>query len=310
MSEVAEKKLSDIAFIDSMIAHHEGAIFVATQSKELSKRPEIKQLSTDIITAQQKEIDTLYGWKLTWFSNARKVNERDVEKVNLGAFDEQFDLRFLNAMVMHHMDAVTMAKQIRTTTIRQELITLADAIITTQMREVEKMQQWQRTWYDSDHDYTYIKTLLAHHQGAIALLEQAQQQSRRPEIRQFAQTVIQGEKASIDELYQWKKNWYNDTALVPAKASTHLGEYDDQFDLRFLNALIPQLQDAVDMAKEMKVKTMRSDVESLTDTVQATIPGVIVQLQNWRKSWYNVDVTVTSVSWLTPAAGTQQEVEI
>ncbi|MFZ2544465.1 MAG: DUF305 domain-containing protein [Candidatus Saccharimonadales bacterium] len=44
----------DKAFISSMIAHHEGAIDMAKLSSKNAKHEEIKNLSTNIITAQEK----------------------------------------------------------------------------------------------------------------------------------------------------------------------------------------------------------------------------------------------------------------
>ncbi len=61
----------DKAFIEMMIAHHQGAIDMAYLSDARAKHDEIKQLSKDIITAQQKEIAEMNQWQQNWnYSNS------------------------------------------------------------------------------------------------------------------------------------------------------------------------------------------------------------------------------------------------
>lgn len=56
----------DKAFIEMMIAHHQGAIDMAKLSASRAKHDEIKQLSADIIAAQEKEISEMYQWQSMW----------------------------------------------------------------------------------------------------------------------------------------------------------------------------------------------------------------------------------------------------
>lgn len=56
----------DKAFISSMIAHHEGAVEMARLSAKNAKHEEIKNLSNDIITAQEKEIAEMKQWQMDW----------------------------------------------------------------------------------------------------------------------------------------------------------------------------------------------------------------------------------------------------
>ena len=60
---------------------------------------------------------------------------------------EPFDRAFIDMMIEHHQGAITMAEQIRQTTQRPELRSLADDIITAQTREIEQMRAWRTQWY-------------------------------------------------------------------------------------------------------------------------------------------------------------------
>ena len=155
----------DLRFIDGMTPHHEGAITMAQEALQKSTRPEIKQLAQAIIDAQQKEIAELKQWRTAWYPTASatpmmysadmghtmpmseemKSNMR--MDMNLGAADDQFDLRFINAMMPHHQGAVVMAKEALEKSDRPEIKKLAQDIISSQTQEIAQMQQWKKAWY-------------------------------------------------------------------------------------------------------------------------------------------------------------------
>lgn len=58
----------DAAFLQQMIAHHQGAIDMARLVLSTSTRPELVKFANDMITNQQKEIDTMVSWQKTWFA--------------------------------------------------------------------------------------------------------------------------------------------------------------------------------------------------------------------------------------------------
>lgn len=56
----------DKAFIEMMIAHHEGAVDMAELSENRAKHDEIKKLSREIIAAQEQEISDMRQWQRDW----------------------------------------------------------------------------------------------------------------------------------------------------------------------------------------------------------------------------------------------------
>lgn len=57
----------DKAFIGEMVVHHQGAIQMAQLALTNAKHQEIKDLANAIITAQNKEINTMLGWSKVWY---------------------------------------------------------------------------------------------------------------------------------------------------------------------------------------------------------------------------------------------------
>lgn len=65
----------DKAFIEMMIDHHEGAVSMAKLSDNHAKHEEVKQLSKEIIAAQEKEIADMKQWQKDWgYSSDEMMN--------------------------------------------------------------------------------------------------------------------------------------------------------------------------------------------------------------------------------------------
>jgi uncharacterized protein (DUF305 family) len=65
----------DKAFIEEMIMHHQGAIDMAKLAEKNAKHDEVKQLSKDIISAQEGEISEMRQWQMNWgYMNSGEMN--------------------------------------------------------------------------------------------------------------------------------------------------------------------------------------------------------------------------------------------
>lgn len=155
----------DLRFIDSMIPHHEGAVVMAKEAQQKSKRPEIQKLAAAIIKAQDKEIAQLKQWRTAWYPKAPStpmawhkelnhsmaMSEAQIKAMrmdmDLGPADADFDKRFLNAMLPHHEGAVVMAQDALAKSKRPEIQKLAQEIVSSQEAEIKQMKQWKQAWY-------------------------------------------------------------------------------------------------------------------------------------------------------------------
>jgi uncharacterized protein (DUF305 family) len=155
----------DLRFIDAMTPHHQGAVVMAKEAQQKSKRSEIKTLAADIINAQDKEIAQMKQWRKAWYPKASDMpmvysaqmghmmamspeqKKGMMMSKDLGAADADFDLRFINAMIPHHEGAVTMAQEVLGKTKRPEIKQMAEAILTSQQDEIKQMKDWRKTWY-------------------------------------------------------------------------------------------------------------------------------------------------------------------
>jgi uncharacterized protein (DUF305 family) len=58
----------DEEFLSEMIVHHQGAIDMAILAQTNAKRQEIKDLSNEIISAQETEIAQMKQWQMDWYA--------------------------------------------------------------------------------------------------------------------------------------------------------------------------------------------------------------------------------------------------
>ncbi|WP_317105467.1 DUF305 domain-containing protein [Chroococcidiopsis sp. SAG 2025] len=167
--------------------------------------------------------------------------------MDLGPADAYYDLRFIDAMRLHHRGAIAMAKEAQLKSKRPEIKKLASDIIVAQNREEnELLRKWRQQWYpqaskqpvayggkdkpvvpmtkqqqqsmsmmmdlgtaDPKFDLRFMDAMIAHHEGAVMMAQDASQKSKRPEIKQLANEIATSQQKEIAQMKQWRKAWYN-----------------------------------------------------------------------------------------------------
>ncbi|WP_218651802.1 DUF305 domain-containing protein [Nostoc sp. C052] len=160
---------------------------------------------------------------------------------------------------------------------------------------------------DANFDLRFIDAMIPHHQGAVEMANVAQQKSKRPEIKKLADNIIKSQNQEITQMKQWRQAWYPKAGDKPMaynsqmghmmemssdqmKAmmmSQDLGAADAEFDLRFINAMIPHHQGAVTMGQDALSKSKRPEIKKLAQEIVKAQEIEIKEMQQWRKAWYN-----------------------
>lgn len=159
---------------------------------------------------------------------------------------------------------------------------------------------------DANYDLRFIDAMTPHHQGAVEMAKEALTKSQHPEIKKLAQDIISAQNREINELKQWRQAWYPQAESTPMAHNAQtgqmmpmpqsqmqdmmmkgdLGAADAQFDLRFINAMIPHHESAITMAKDALSKSKRSQIKKLAQDIIASQQKEIDQMKQWRKAWY------------------------
>lgn len=186
------------------------------------------------------------GHQMTAHSS-EEVTPHDMTEMNLGSADTEFDLRFIDAMTLHHQGAIEMANQAVEKSSRAELRALAQEMIAAQQQEINQMQQWRRSWYanassepimyhaemqhsmpmsaevqasmkmnvdlgaaDANFDRRFINAMIPHHEGAVTMAQAALENSSRLEVKQLAEAILDAQQPEIDQMRQWRRSWYGE----------------------------------------------------------------------------------------------------
>ncbi len=153
-----------------MVPHHVDAVEMAELAETKTKRPAVKFLARDIITAQTQEIQQLQAidQRLT----AQGVEPADLvtaqghnmdmgttmpgmsvmSQAELDALSraDPFDRAFIDAMIPHHQMAILMARDVLARGADPEVRKIASAVIAAQSKEITQMNKWRRDWYGSE----------------------------------------------------------------------------------------------------------------------------------------------------------------
>ena len=147
----------DLQFLDTMIAHHEGAVVMAKGIEGKAQHAELNTLAKNIIADQEKEIAQMKKWREEWFKDKPPAINMEMAGMNdsmkgmdmkkLGSSTgNDLDLEFIKQMIPHHQGAVVMATEALQKSQKNDIKTLANGIIKAQNAEIKQMQDWQTAW--------------------------------------------------------------------------------------------------------------------------------------------------------------------
>jgi uncharacterized protein (DUF305 family) len=148
-------RYSDERFIDAMVPHHQGAVEMAQVALKNAEHEEVRQLSEDIVSAQEAEIEELKAIKQQEFGTSEVPMEMDAGEMKaMGMTDpdelankDPFDKAFIDAMIPHHRSAISMARLALEESDNAEIREIARNIVGAQKKEIAQMQEWRRKWY-------------------------------------------------------------------------------------------------------------------------------------------------------------------
>ena len=148
-----------------------------------------------------------------------------------------YDLQFIDTMIMHHEGAVDIAGPTRDKAHHAELLTMANGIVSSRTKEIERMKAWREKWFPgsprainidlpgmrdsmkemdfkqiamlfgNDYDLEFLKQMIPHHEGAVIMANEALQRSSRPEIKTIATAIIKAQEAEMKQMTEWQAAW-------------------------------------------------------------------------------------------------------
>ena len=199
-------------------------------------------------------IGLFIGGAFVWILATSAVNSNNTAMMQMMGMQgsrnmsvsKSLDAHFIEQMIPHHEDAITMAKLAQTKAQRQEVKELANNIIDSQGKEITQMKNWYKTWFgkdvpadnqvmnqhgmmgnsnsthmgmmgdtsdmtnleeSTDFDRTFVEEMIPHHQMAVMMATMLKNGTEKPEMKKLADDIIAAQTTEIDQMRQWLKNW-------------------------------------------------------------------------------------------------------
>jgi uncharacterized protein (DUF305 family) len=195
-------------------------------------------------------IGLLAGIILTWVFTSVAINNQNNGMMRMmGIRSPQarvnaIDQHFIEQMIPHHDDAITMANLAAQRAEHAEIKSLAQDIAKAQSSEITEMRQWYKDWFGrevpdtfasmghgmgsgsmhmgmmgsstdtknlesaSPFDKAFIEEMIPHHQMAVMMAQMLKNSTERPDMRKLADDIITAQNKEIEQMRAWYAQWY------------------------------------------------------------------------------------------------------
>jgi uncharacterized protein (DUF305 family) len=153
------------------------------------------------------------------------------------------------------------------------------------MREVHAMA-------DLKSEFDYMVRMIPHHREAVESARTLRDQTDRPEMVAFAETIIAAQTREIEQMDAWLAAWYPDRS-TEVDYTPMMREYSglsgNELDLAFLQDMIPHHMAAVMMSDQLlsQVNVEHSQLDELAARIRTVQTQEIRQMSLWMDRWIN-----------------------
>jgi len=140
-------------------------------------------------------------------------------------------------------------------------------------------------------EFEYLTTMIPHHEEAISAATILRDGTENPEMRAFAEQIIETQSAELSQMDAWLGTWYpeRDTAVNYTPIMRDLtGLRGDDLDQAFLEDMIPHHMAAVMMSQQVLSGDLaiNDGVEPFAETIRDTQRAEIMQMAGWLTEWF------------------------
>jgi len=149
---------------------------------------------------------------------------------------------------------------------------------------------------DIESEYDFLVHMIPHHQEAVATAVYLRDNSDRPEMKRFAEDIIETQSAEIVQMTDWLETWYPD--------EQHIVDYQpmmrnldnlegNALDRVFLEDMIPHHMTAVMMSQQLLTWGLaeHEEVAALARSIRDSQRNEIQMMMQWLAAWDNGDPT-------------------
>jgi len=146
-------------------------------------------------------------------------------------------------------------------------------------------------------DQRFLDQMIIHHQGAVMSAQMMIADSARPELRDLAQRIITGQQREIDQMGQWRQDWYGTgtsdalpgmmnggmtgAAMMNRAQMRQMMGSNANFDRMFMQMMIPHHEAAIAMAQQALAQADHPEIKTLAQGIITTQRAEIGEMQGY-----------------------------
>jgi uncharacterized protein (DUF305 family) len=160
-----------------------------------------------------------------WLTPQYSLSMYEKGTMDLGEPDRWIDLRYMDAIISHHREAVLLAEEAAISE-RPEIRALTGEILKNEPLAIGELYRWKKEWYgdvrmvrdprvprlgsyDRTFDLRFLNAMIAHHEAGIRMTGEIRLKSSRSAILDNADDVEQFFHEGLGMFRAWRTSWYS-----------------------------------------------------------------------------------------------------
>lgn len=140
-------------------------------------------------------------------------------------------------------------------------------------------------------EFDYLAQMIPHHQEAIDSAQMLLDGTERPEMRAFAERIIETQSAEVAQMEEWLATWYpgqEPTVDYEPMMRDLTGLTGDELDQAFLEDMVGHHMGAVMMSQQLVAQglTEHAQVVPFAEQIRDTQHAEIFQMSGWLADWF------------------------
>ena len=144
-------------------------------------------------------------------------------------------------------------------------------------------------------DRLFIREMIPHHQGAVAMATAAAERAEHPEVKQLAETIIRTQNWEVEHMAALYRDWFKAPAVPPGEMPMMMAQMGmtaealrgaRPTDKVFLEMMSHHHHMAVMMASAALTNAQHDELARLQQKMIEDQAREIAQMRAWRRAWY------------------------